>query len=345
MSSLIPQTMWLSVQNMGFSSKHKQGLDLVVRIWGGLGNQMFGYAFAKALEHFTQDEVICECSFFLTNKHTKDTPQPTIRNLELSSFALSLPLNLHFDSKAFFASYDSLFKLYRIYKNFIPKAYRRCGYRYAYEETPSLLSQVFYNPSSFPHYAYFYGYFHNLAYFAHITHQIRQDFTLLTPLSEINQKYKSLIKATPNATFVHIRRGDYLLKQNEHFVRLGKSYYERAFVTLKQIYPNAHLFIFSNDISYCKAHFTKESTSNEHISTQGLEFSLIEGNDEGSAAQEMELMRSCENAIIANSTFSWWAAYLIENPHKIVIAPSVFLGTANPLHQSSLILPKEWIAL
>ncbi len=128
-------------------------------------------------------------------------------------------------------------------------------------------------------------------------------------------------------------------------MRLGKSYYERAFATLKQYIPNAHLFIFSNDIPYCKSHFTKKAASDEHISTQGLEFSFIESNDEGKAAQEMELMRSCENAIIANSTFSWWAAYLIENPHKIVIAPSVFFIKANPLHQTSLILPREGVTL
>ena len=105
------------------------------------------------------------------------------------------------------------------------------------------------------------------------------------------------------------------------------------------------MFIFSNDIPYCKSHFTKKAASDEHISTQGLEFSFIESNDEGKAAQEMELMRSCENAIIANSTFSWWAAYLIENPHKIIIAPSVFFTKANPLHQTSLILPREWVTL
>ena len=144
---------------------------------------------------------------------------------------------------------------------------------------------------------------------------------------------------------MHIRRGDFLASANSDFIKLDKDYYERAFCHLKAIYPQAYLYIFSNDIPWCKEHFSQHNKTESSISTQGLEFSFVENNDEAVAVQEMELMRACQNGIIANSTFSWWAAYLMKNPSKIIISPSHFFINTPPFHSTSLILPKEWITI
>lgn len=324
---------------------------MIVCLQGGLGNQMFQYAFAKALAHFHKAEVILDASFYSNPKNTHlqedsriyaNATQPTIRNLEITHFNLSLPIDITFNQKAFFKSHDKLMPLYRIYKNLLPRAYRRHNYRYHYAE--SLILQEQFLTLNFPTYAYFDGYFQNLSYFDNISHIIQQEFTLKHPLSQSNQTLKEQIESTPNATFVHIRRGDYLASANSNTIKLGKDYYEKAFCHIKAIYPQAHLYIFSNDIPWCKEHFKQHHTESG-ISTQGLAFSFVENNDEAAAMQEMELMRACQNGIIANSTFSWWAAYLMKNPSKTIISPSHFFIKTPPLHSTSLILPKKWIAI
>ena len=243
--------------------------------------------------------------------------------------------------------------LYRILKNFIPRKYRRPRYKHFCDETPQLITELE-TPQNFSPHSYFHGYFHNLAYFEHILPTLRRDFTLRTPLTEANLALKQRILDTPHATFVHIRRGDFLASAQDDFVRLDKSYYERAFTLLKERVPEAHLYIFSNDIPWCKEHFCAhlpdskralDSENTQMISTLGLSFSFIEGNDEGAAAQELELMRACQHGIIANSTFSWWAAYLMENPHKVIISPKDFLHNTSSIHQSALITPKEWLTI
>lgn len=77
---------------------------------------------------------------------------------------------------------------------------------------------------------------------------------------------------------------------------------------------------------------------------EGLEFSFIEGNDEGNAIEEMELMSACKHAIIANSTFSWWAAYRIANPHKIVIAPKRITIDQDEAREK-VFYPPHWVLL
>lgn len=325
---------------------------MIVCLKGGLGNQMFQYAFAKALTHFHKTEVVLDASFYNNPKNTHlqedsriyaNATQPTIRNLEITHFNLSLPIDITFNQKAFFKSHDKLMPLYRIYKNLLPRAYRRHNYRYHYAESQTI--QEYFSTLHFPKYAYFDGYFQNLSYFSGISHIIQQEFTLKTPLSQSNQALKKQIESTPNATFVHIRRGDFLASANSDFIKLDKDYYERAFCHLKAIYPQAYLYIFSNDIPWCKEHFSQHNKTESSISTQGLEFSFVENNDEAVAVQEMELMRACQNGIIANSTFSWWAVYLMKNPSKIIISPSHFFINTPPFHSTSLILPKEWITI
>ena len=167
--------------------------------------------------------------------------------------------------------------------------------------------------------SYFDGYWFSLRYFKHLDSTIRAEFTLQTPLSPANANLKARILGTKDSVFLHIRRGDYL-QLSDYYVNLccGK-YYEGAIRLIKSKLTKPHIFIFSNDIAWCEKEFLG-ILSDE--CKEGVEFEFVANNGEDSAAQEMELMRVCQNAIIANSTFSWWAGYLIDNPRKIVAMPN-----------------------
>ncbi|MGX2982573.1 alpha-1,2-fucosyltransferase [Helicobacter sp. 23-1045] len=169
-------------------------------------------------------------------------------------------------------------------------------------------------------FSYFDGYWFSTEYLKDSA--ILAEFTLKSPLSKANQTLKNRILNTQDSAFLHIRRGDYLAIENCANLCVGR-YYEGAISFLKKRVKNPHIFIFSNDILWCRAHFLA-TLSDE--TKAGVEFEFVANNGEGNAAQEMELMRACKHAITANSTFSWWAGFLMENPQKIVIMPNRYFN-------------------
>jgi len=120
---------------------------------------------------------------------------------------------------------------------------------------------------------------------------------------------------------IHVRRGDYV--NNPFYTDLFESgYYEEAM----EMFPDANFLVFSDDIAWCKRQPLFEE----------CEFS--EGNDE---VTDLNLMASCQHNIIANSSFSWWAAYLNPNPNKKVIAPALW----HPDGLERTVLPANWITI
>lgn len=117
---------------------------------------------------------------------------------------------------------------------------------------------------------------------------------------------------------IHVRRGDYV--NNPFYTDLSKTdYYEKAMA----MFPGGDFLVFSDNIDWCK----------QQEIFRGCEFA--EGNDE---VTDLNLMASCKHNIIANSSFSWWAAYLNPNPHKKVIAPKKW----HPDGITRTAIPKEW---
>lgn len=125
-------------------------------------------------------------------------------------------------------------------------------------------------------------------------------------------------------TSIHIRRGDYVTL-TDCYEQLGMNYYNQAI----QLTGTDKYLIFSDDINWCKQQF------------KGYQFEFAEGND---VITDLNLMLSCENNIIANSSFSWWAAYLNKNPSKKVIAPIKWFGPKLPYDTKDL-LPDNWIKI
>lgn len=253
------------------------------------------------------------------------------RFIELLRFNISLKCINYNDLLTFLNKYDKCnlpinaimskrnYFLKLLYK-MLPRKYRNWHYKYIIESgveknvESKLKSGNYYKERD-----YFRGYFFNIAYFSEIRDILLADFTLNTPLDSKNLAIKTRILNTQDSVFLHIRRGDYL--HANHLAKLGNSYYNSALKIIQNALPHATIFVFSNDINWCKKHLLQNLDSNI---TRDFNFEFIDNNHEGCAAFELELMKSCKHAIMANSTFSFWAAYLIENPSKIVVMPNLY---------------------
>jgi hypothetical protein len=141
---------------------------------------------------------------------------------------------------------------------------------------------------------------------------------------KISEKYSKFLHE--KTTSIHVRRGDYLNHPNHHPVQ-SLTYYLNAIDLLKD---KTDLFvIFSDDIEWCKINLNLENA--------------IYIEDEKDYI-ELYLMSFCKNNIIANSSFSWWGAWLNENPDKTVIGPKNWFGSAIQ-HNTGDILPETWIKI
>src|SRR5690606_984256 len=139
------------------------------------------------------------------------------------------------------------------------------------------------------------------------------------------------IKST-ESIMLNVRRGDYLQKLDYHGV-VNKKYIEKSIAIMKDYHSNAFFFIFSDDIPWCLANIVERKNI----------FFLDESFYDPKYENYFMLMRSCKHFIISNSTFCWWAAWLSENPRKIVIAPKDWFAT-DKLNADDLI-PPSWIQL
>ena len=134
-----------------------------------------------------------------------------------------------------------------------------------------------------------------------------------------------------NSISIHIRRGDYLHPKFNHLYGniCTIEYYKEAITILQQKYANLHFYIFSDDISWVKENLPIVPST------------YIDWNKKEDSWQDMYLMSQCKHNIIANSSFSWWGAWLNNNPNKTVICPSRFMN----LNQQSDIVPEDWIQI
>tara|TARA_B100001113_G_scaffold294207_1_gene251109 strand:- start:917 stop:1741 length:825 start_codon:yes stop_codon:yes gene_type:complete len=168
------------------------------------------------------------------------------------------------------------------------------------------------------------GYFQTEKYFKHIEYQIRAEFTFL---DEILEPCKELIGTISDPIALHIRRGDYVINSENHF-NLPLEYYEAA---LKKFDDNRNVIVFSDDSKWC----------HEQSLFDGDRF-IISDNDDNRV--DLCLMSLCNDFIIANSTYSWWGAWLSSHPNKKVIAPVQWFGKTGYTkdHDTKDLIPETW---
>ena len=166
-----------------------------------------------------------------------------------------------------------------------------------------------------------YGYFQSEKYFAHNLDKIKELFSIDSKSKEkIEQKYSKILNENP--TSLHLRRGDYLVSGGSHPYKTRK-YYNKAFDSLPK---DTKYLVFSDDILWCKKTFPEDN------------FYFAENNED---QIDLYLMSMCRCNIIANSTFSWWAAWLNNNENKRIIAPKEWFGSTSNLSDRDII-PERW---
>lgn len=260
---------------------------MIIKIKGGLGNQLFQYAYGRSL-YFSGKKIIFDISFFKSNK--KDIA----REFKLNNFNISKDIN--FENKE-----NVLF-------NFFLKLKRKSGF--AVDE-----------------------YFQNEKYFKNIEEIIRREFTLKNEIGKCAKQVEEEILNSKNSVSLHIRRGDYIddLKTNSYHGTCNLDYYNRAVEFLKEKLGGINIFVFSDDIDWVKNNLKLYNV-------------VFVSNSDIKDYEEVILMSKCQNNIIANSTFSWWGAWLNTNKNKIVIAPKVWFNNKEADEKNEIVL-KNWIKM
>lgn len=266
----------------------------IIKISGGLGNQLFQYAYGRKLELIDNEKIIFDISSFdkdIFNK--KDISRPFLLN------------QFNLETKSEFKS---------IKRNIIQKTINKI------KEFIMLRLIKDYN------------FYQNEKYFKEIKDQIIREIIPVNPLSTDIQNILNQIRLNDNSVSIHIRRGDYVNNINTNKVHglCPLDYYQEAIKYIKSKIHNPAFFIFSDDIDWVKNNLIIEDA--RYVSNPNLK-----------EYEEMILMSICKNNIIANSTFSWWSAYLNKNHDKIIIAPKQW--TVNKTANDLGILPETWIQI
>jgi len=181
--------------------------------------------------------------------------------------------------------------------------------------------------------SYFEGYWQSEKYFLEYREQLLQEFILKKELSNQSKAYRKKILSTASIS-LHIRRGDYVTNAHTNSVHgtCSMIYYRTSVEEIKSQIIDAHFFIFSDDLVWAKENLN----SIENITFIDLAKDVPDH-------EEMILMSLCKHNIIANSSFSWWGAWLNQNNKKIVIAPKQWF-TDTSINTNDLI-PSSWTRL
>lgn len=155
---------------------------------------------------------------------------------------------------------------------------------------------------------YLNGYWQSERYFADVTEEIRQMYRFPDLLTDYQKKMLDEIQSKQSVS-MHIRRGDYL-EHPELYGTITMEYYERAMRYIQERKENVYFYIFTNDIPWAMQNFKRDNI-----------FIIEDCGHADTGNLDMALMAACKDNIIANSSFSWWGAWLNRNQEKIVIAP------------------------
>ncbi len=180
--------------------------------------------------------------------------------------------------------------------------------------------------------SYIQGYWQSEKYFEKYATELRRDFTFKLPLTGRNAEFAAKISQT-NAVSIHVRRGDYV--SNRKAAKLhglcSIDYYRGAIKNVVARIESPTFFVFSDDIAWVSENLKLDSPC-----------AFVDHNQGQDSFNDMRLMSLCRHNIIANSSFSWWGAWLNVNPNKLVTAPkNWFAASVN----TEDLLPKEWISL
>lgn len=291
---------------------------IITNAIGGLGNQMFQYAAGRALSLRTNQAFAINTSNF---NHYKLHNGYELHRL----FDLSAPIATKSDISQVIGLFAATAIEWSMPSRII-QAFARSNF--LKEQSFSYVKKFSELRGSY----YLDGYWQSEQYFKEYAAHIRADFRFRDEFTLVNSKIYEEIKDSCSVS-CHIRRGDYVsnYKTSQIHGSCTKDYYSNAIKHIKEKLVNPRFFIFSDDQEWVRGNlvFPKNSF-------------FVSGNRGSNSFRDMQLMSVCQHHIIANSSFSWWGAWLNPNQSKIVVAPRRWF--AADIDDSDLI-PKEWIRL
>lgn len=301
---------------------------IITRLNGGLGNQMFQYACGRALALRNGDALKLDISGY-----GRQHPGDAFRTYSLSHFAIKE--NLADEAEAAQARYP--FGIASKYTELFRKKILR---QYNVGFNPRILRKKTAGRN-----VYLDGFWQSESYFSDYAEYIRRDFALKKPLSPAAQAIAQAMRAgdknSPSIS-IHIRRGDVASQgiKNAQYGIATPEYYSKALVRIAENLSarnvrNFRVFVFSDDIEW-----TKKNIAIPYATTYVSPAVLNEGLPD---YEEIILMSLCDHNIIANSSFSWWGAWLNKNPEKIVIAPARWSTRNEKWHTHTV--PESWIRI
>ena len=275
----------------------------IVNIIGGLGNQMFQYALLVALQNKFQETVYADTTMFETYK--------VHNGLEIERI-FGVPL-LHAPKAELrhLTRFTKHFKLRRAYRKFLPPKKTECLEAKDYTFNDSVLTD---NSDR-----YYDGYWQNWRYFSEYSDIIRSLYQFRPQLGGKNLHLIETLRQPTQTVSIHVRRGDYL-KAKIYAGLCGLDYYTQAISYIRErLNGDLHFLIFSDDQPWCKEHIAPLLGSDRQT--------YVDWNRGQESYIDMQLMSECHHNIIANSSFSWWAAWLNTHEGRIVVAPRKWTNT------------------
>lgn len=284
---------------------------IIVKIIGGLGNQMFQYAYSKNLEQKGY-KVKIDISSFETYK---------LHGYQLDYYDIDLQISTKEENDKFYKN------------NIFFKILKKIGFNFSKSiGEKSLLFD--HRLLEIEDNNYVDGYFQSENYFKNIRETLINQFIIKQEILNYTNEIKDKIVNSKNSCSLHIRRGDFINSTNISIHgSCNLNYYKNAIKFLEGKEDNIDYFIFSDDINWCK----------ENLEMKGIVF--IESEVKRLPHEDIYLMSLCKHNIIANSTFSWWGAWLNQNQNKIVITPKKWFADNELERQSKDIVCESWVKI
>lgn len=289
---------------------------VIVRLMGGLGNQMFQYAFARNIANKNKASLFFDTTFLDSN----------IEGIVKRNFDLDI-----FGIQKYNINEKELLNYYRYGNNLQDKIFnfynKNIKNKIIYNESPHDFDIKYLNVKAN---TYLYGQWGSYKYFESIADIIKEEFTIILKNEIVIEHLLDDIKKN-NSVCLNVRRADFV--NNSFHVLLGMDYYNKAIEHINKEVENPFYYIFSDDIEWCKNNFS--FLTNAVFVTHeyaGEKFSSY-----------LYLMIQCKHYIIPNSTFAWWAAWLNNDQYKIVIAPNKWYTSYN--FELKDLIPSTWITL
>jgi len=289
-------------------------MTVVVHLIGGLGNQFFQYAVGRALAAKHSTALKLDTSPFENYQ---------LRTYALRHYCIEATELSESEHTEFGLRPEPATRIGRLVERVFGARSIALVRESGFEFDPSILR------STVP--CYLQGFWQSPKYFASIDPMIRKELTLREPLAGENLAAADRIAASL-AVSVHVRRGDYANSEstNQYHGTCSPEYYLAAEALLRGKLGDPTLYIFSDDPDWAAQNLRFKSPT-----------VILRHNGPERDYEDLRLMTLCQHHIIANSTFSWWGAWLCANPGKTVVAPRNWFRDAR--HSTSDLIPEEWI--